>query len=81
MHLLGPMRSAVSNSSATMAKKSRICSVGAPRPEREAIHASIQSGHLSECPGTSFRAREQSWILMVLHDDQRYGWNITHCNE
>ena len=44
-YLLGPSRSAVSTSSATIDKKSSRCSVGTPRPDKYVILVTIQSGH------------------------------------
>jgi hypothetical protein len=59
-HLLDPTRSAVLISSATIARKSKMCSVGAPRPDRAVTHAMIQLGHCDGCPGASLSARDES---------------------
>jgi hypothetical protein len=50
-HLLGPRRSAVSTSSATMVRKARSCSGGMPEDESEFTAETIQSGHLEGEPG------------------------------
>lgn len=62
-YLLGPRRSALLTSSATMDKKSRTWSVAAPWLEKEDTHDMIQSGQREGCPGASLRAREVSWMI------------------
>lgn len=57
-HLLGPIKSAVSTSSATMARKSSKTSVGVPRLDRNSMVDTIQSGHVDGDPGAIFSAND-----------------------
>jgi hypothetical protein len=50
-HSLGPRRSAVSTSSATMVRKARSCSGRMPEEESELTADTIQYGHLEGGPG------------------------------
>jgi hypothetical protein len=59
-YLLGPKRSALAISSATIAKKSCICSVDVPWFDKVDTHDKIQSGQRDGWPGASLRAREVS---------------------
>lgn len=58
--LLGPNKSALPISSATIARKSWMCSDEAPCVENADTHERIQSGHREGCPGTSFKAKDVS---------------------
>ena len=59
-NLLGPNKSALPISSATIAKKSWICSDEAPCVENADTHERIQSGQREGCPGASFKAKDVS---------------------
>lgn len=60
-YLLAGSKSALSTSSATIARKSRICSFVAPRLDIVLMHDINQSGHRDGLPGASFRARDVTW--------------------
>ena len=56
-YLLAPKRSALAISSATIAKKSCMCSVDAPRFGKADTQYKTQSGQRDGWPGASLRAR------------------------
>ena len=59
--LLGPNSTAVSISSATIAKKSSTCSTEAPLFEKAVTQETIHPGQREGCPGTSNRASDVSY--------------------
>ena len=65
-HLLGPNRSALLPSSATMDKNSWMSSGGALLPENVMTEPIIQSGQRVGRPGTSLSAKQVSWQMKVL---------------
>ena len=64
-HLLGPSKSALLPSSATMDKKSWMSSGGALLPENVMTDPMIQSGQRVGRPGTSLSAKQVSWQMKV----------------